>query len=176
MTKTTDTVTEETKDISLRSLAREAMEKADNNVQKAYPHCLAALKAEKTFYKEFVGSLVDRVCLEELHRIVRDDRRKLWDQAETAHAATPAERVAALARSNLMNLVLPNGRRLASATHADCMRYSEDYLKQGQTMCHMGRWLRLIGQSVPEGKTVHKVMSEERLHELREEAEKNGNE
>lgn len=173
---TTDTVSEKTEKISLRSLAREAMEKADNDVTKAHPVFLTALKAEKTLYKELVGSLVDQLCLEELHRVVRDDRRKLWDQAKTARTANPSERVAALARSNLMNLVLPNGKRLASATHADCMRYGEDYLKQGTTMCHMGRWLRLIGQSVPEGKTVHKVLSEERLHELREEAEKNGDE
>ncbi len=173
---TTKTITEKTETISLRSLARAAMGKAKNDVRKAHPVFLAAVKAEKEFYKELVGSLVEQICLDELHRVIRDDRRKLWDGAETARTAAPAARVAALARSNLMNFVLPNGKRLASATHAQCMLHSDDYLKQGNTMCHMGRWLRLIGQSVPVGQVVRKVLSEKRLHELREEAEKNGEE
>jgi len=171
-----DTAHKVIEDVSLRSLAREAMEKAKNDVRKAHPIFLAALKAQGKVYKELVDLLVERVCLDELHQVIRRDRATIWDRAEAAHTAASAERVAALARSNLMSFVLPNGKRLASATRAECMRYSEDYLKQGKTMCHMGRWMRLIGQSVSDGRTVQKVLSEERLHELREEAKENGNE
>ncbi len=170
---TTDTLTE---DVTLRSLAREAMETANNDVQKAHPLFLASIKAQEAFYKEFIGSIVDRICLDELHQVIRKDRAATWEAAEAVRTAGPAERIAALARANLLNFVLPNGKRIGAASGAECTDHGENYLKQGKTMCHLGRWLRLVGQSVPAGKRVSKVLSEERLHELREEAEKNEDE
>ncbi len=41
-------------------------------------------------------------------------------------------------------------------------------------MIHIGRWLRLTAQSVPDGKTVSDVLDEGRLQEIKEEAAKNG--
>ena len=161
--------------LSLRALARETLSDADGDRHKALPALVARLKAHKQLYSQVVDKLVERACLDELGNVVRDGRSTIWSGGG-ASATEASERVAALARSNLLNFALPNGKRLANASRAECMEYGDGYLKQGKTMCHLGRWLRLIGQSVPDGKVVHKVLSEERLNELREEAEKNGTE
>ncbi len=160
-------------ELTLRALAREALEDADGERHKALPALVARLKSHKELYSQVVGKLVKRACLDELGSIVRDERGTIWAGGHPG-ASEASERVAALARSNLLNFVLPSGKRLAHASRAECMQQGEDYLKQGLTMCHLGRWLRLIGQSVPDGEVVHKVLTEDRLNELRAEAEKNG--
>ena len=165
---------EKTEELTLRSLARETLEDADDDRHKALKALVARLKSHKELYKQVVGRLVERACLDELGNIVRDARGTIWAGGHTG-ASDAAERVKALARSNLLNFVLPSGKRVAYATPAECKLYGENYLKQGRTMCHLGRWLCLIGENVPEGKVVHLVLTEERLNELRAEAEKNGN-
>ena len=168
-------VAEKVEEATLRVLARETLDDADGDRRRALPALTARLRANKRLYKRLVDSLVEHACADELRHIIALNRSKIWEGGKFG-ASDASERVRALARSNLLNFVLPNGKRLAHASRAECMECSEDYLKQGRTMCHLGRWLRLIGQSVPEGKMVHKALSEERLNELRSEAEKNGNE
>lgn len=159
----------------LRALARQTLEDADGDRHEAVPALAARLKTYKELYSQLVDKLVKRACLEEIAAVVRSDRSTVWGGGHP-RMTEASDRVVALARSNLMNFVLTNDKRLADASGAECMESSEKYLKQGETMCHLGRWLRLIGQDVPDGKTVSKVLSEDRLNELRAEAEKNGNE
>lgn len=168
-------VAKKTEDLTFHALAREVLGDADGDRYKALPALVLRLKAHKVLYAQVVDNALEHACSDELRKIVQNDRSTIWEGGQPG-ASEASDRVVALARSNLLNFVLPNGKRLANASRAECMQHGENYLKQGKTMCHLGRWLRLIGQSVPDGKTVHKVMTEERLSELRAEAEKNGDE
>lgn len=170
--KVGEDVEEKVEELTLRALAKEALEDADDDRHKALLALVARLKAHKQLYKQVVEKLVARACLDELGYIVRDERSTIWAGGHPG-ASAASERVKALAQSNLLNFVLPSGKRVSDATPAECLEHGENYLKQGRTMCHLGRWLLLIGKNVPDGQTVHNVLTEERLNELRAEAEKN---
>jgi hypothetical protein len=78
----------------------------------------------------------------------------------------------AVASSLLDDVRLPNGRKLGDATREDLATAMAAYQIQADDAAVKHRWLRLIQQSVPPGKTVRQVLSDERLAELKAEARK----
>jgi hypothetical protein len=77
--------------------------------------------------------------------------------------------------SCLLDMPLAGGKKLRDAGRAEIMAQIERYEKQAGNMAHKARWLRLVLQSLPEGKLVGKVITEKRALELFEEA-RNGKE
>lgn len=62
------------------------------------------------------------------------------------------------ARIMLLDLKMPNGKRLRACTGGECLSLSKTY----------GRWLAAIAREVPEKQKVGEAVSEDRLHELYE--------
>lgn len=67
---------------------------------------------------------------------------------------------------------LPSGKKLGDATRADLQTALAAHEIQASDATIKHRWMRLILQSTPAGKTVREALTEERVKELREEARK----
>jgi len=81
--------------------------------------------------------------------------------------------VQALARSNLnslMNFPLEDGTLLGDSTHDKLTKMIGYYQSTARSSAVKAKWLLLVQQSLPDGKRVRDVMTNERLNELREEA------
>lgn len=164
----------EQQDVGLRSLARESLEAAGGDTDKATD----ALIARVTRSKSLFASLTERLVYNACHYAVRMEnglhRHRVWNSDQTT-AQEQKGRVVALARgtaNTLMDFPLPGGTRLADAYKGDVEAASEFYLGQASDMKKKGNWLQLISQHMPKLKTVSEVMDNARLAELRAEASK----
>lgn len=160
----------------LEDFAVDALENAKGDNVKASELMAKALKKKPTFCEQ----LILMGCAKVIQDVRLHSRRaamkvvSINSPGVQPGGQAAGRRLETMARSNLMNFVLPNNKRLAQAKREDIAAASDFYLKQGRTMVHHGRWLALCAQSVPAGKRLEDVMSEERLLELRNEAERNG--
>lgn len=76
-----------------------------------------------------------------------------------------------------MAFSLPESKKpLAKATREEVASAAEYYGKVGKTYIARAHWLRLVAQAVPDSQTVGAALSEERLRELQQEANKIGTE
>lgn len=126
---------------------------------------------EELFNRE---DLLDGVILwwftnnfESLLRLLRGADPKTPEASKKAVAAITNgldkamdKRATEKARIMLLDLKMPNGKRLRACTGAECLSLSKTY----------GRWLAAIAREVPEKKKVGEAVSEDRLHELYEAA------
>lgn len=69
-------------------------------------------------------------------------------------------KIKATARIMLMDLMMPNGKRLRACTGRECTRLGSS----------VGRWLSLIGKSIGPTQRVGEALSEDKLHEFYESA------
>jgi hypothetical protein len=90
-----------------------------------------------------------------------------------AKAAVTGNRNSAivLAASNLLLFPLPSGMKLGSATRAEITAAADHYAKLSADTGHKARWLTLIAQALGDGEKVSDKFTEERLAELKKEAE-----
>jgi hypothetical protein len=68
--------------------------------------------------------------------------------------------------SAFLDFWIGSGLRLRDAMRAQVAAKAADYGKRSADTGHKARWLTLIAQSIPEGKKVGAVLSEERVAEL----------
>jgi hypothetical protein len=130
---------------------------------------------EEIFF-EVMKPHVGRVCYDLLRDGTASRRGAIWKPtgsivANSAPARALREGVVALATSNLLLFPLPGGQRLGEASRADVAGASDFYGKQAKDMSHKSRWLTLIAQSLGDGEKVSDKFTEERLAELKREAE-----
>lgn len=88
--------------------------------------------------------------------------------ARAPDPATSKRRVMAMAKG-LMDFSLPGGCLLRHATRVVVSQAVEDYEHGAKKFAHRARWLRLVAQSLPPGKRVSDVLTEDRLVELEKE-------
>ena len=152
--------------------AGKVMREADGNLENAAKALVAWVRKDKVLKQALLEPLVEYACYHAVRRCQITSRDKVWNAPPPKPGMSDAQRVEALARSNLMLFALPiaNGKLLRDATRAEVSQASDFYGKQATDMAHKSRWLALIGQSLPDGKTVADTLSEDRLRELQEEA------
>ena len=112
-------------------------------------------------------------CHQAIALEIRKDRERVWTPPNVDRPGmTQQDRVRILAASNLLTFPLPGGKRLGDATRPEIEDAAEFYRKQSNDMAHKATWLRLVAQSIPDGKRAGAVLTDARLRELQQEAAK----
>lgn len=130
------------------------------------------VRKDSALRKHLLEPLITYACHQAVGIQIRQHRGRVWNgpRAVPKGAGDRAGRLEALAVEMLSSFPLPGGLPLAEATREDLAAAADFYAKQATDMAHKGRWLQLIGQSVPDGKRVRDVLTEDRLRELKKEA------
>lgn len=92
----------------------------------------------------------------EVVRLRKQEAEKITQDVRAAVNA----KIKSEARVMLMDLMMPNGRRLRNCTGRECTKLGSS----------VGRWLSLIGKSIEPTQRVGEALSEDKLHELYEAA------
>jgi hypothetical protein len=163
------------------ALAASSMDAAKGDVAKAAAAMEKAVRGDPVLREALTDPLIAGACMDAVRRIMREDRRTIWSgpsepivigKVPQADAAAQSARVAHLAAGNLLAFPLPGGKRLADATREDVSKAAGFYDSQARDMGVKARWLSLIAQSVPAGKTVAEALTDKRLRELQQEAQR----
>ena len=157
---------------TVATAAGRAMAEANGDIAAAAKRLQDWVRKNHTLKRALLDPLIEYACYNAVRRQLGEGRRKVWNAPKPVEGMSQADKVAILARSNLMLFALPiaNGKLLKDATREEVGQASEFYGKQATDMAHKSRWLALIGQIIPEGKIVGQVLSEGRLSELQDEA------
>lgn len=157
--------------LTLRQVALDALESTDWLVPDAVAALVKQIQKSRPLRDQLTAPLLERACTDYVEELHRHHRADVWSAATPAGKDNPG-RIHALAAGNLLTFRLAGGLPVANADRDDLRENSNRYLKQGRTMLHIGRWLRLTAEKVPEGKTVGQVLSAEDLQALKEKAER----
>lgn len=146
-------------------------------VQKALPPMVERVLADDTMRDQVMARLIEAECRRVLEAEIQ--RRHQEHKRQTgggplgqARSSDMAAWAGAVQSALLDNFRLPNGKRLGDANRGDLSTALASYETVAADATIKHRWLRLIQQSVPNGKTVREVLNESRVAELREEARK----
>lgn len=155
--------------------ARRALEDADGDVRTAAEMLERAVRMESPLRDALTDPLISGACWQAVSQQHRERRRQVWNSPKpvpTATAKQTAEqtaRVVQLAAGTLSMFPLPGGKRLAEATRSEVVAAADFYAQRSTDAGHKARWLQLVAQSIPDGKTAGDVLTDERLAELQAE-------
>lgn len=164
--------------VTIADVARKALGDANGNIDEAARMFEAAIRQSRSLRDQLTEPLIADACRVAVRKEVKDVRREVWtgSQSRAAGQSKPdaikaqAGRVVQLAAGTLAMFPLPGGKRLGEASREEISTAAEFYGRQAADMGAKARWLRLIAQSVPDGKKVSDVLSDARLRELQAEA------
>ena len=167
----------ETEVPSLMALARQALNESGGNQHNARLVLIERIYQDPVLSDAHFKPLLEQAVQEALSRVQRLANAQIREALEAPVNPTMPHnaRLRWLARANLMNYRLSNGTPVSDASRGDLVKDGDFHIKQGRTMLHTGRWMRLVGQHLPNGKIVRQAMNEERLHELWKESENDDN-
>jgi hypothetical protein len=173
MLQATVTNNEQTQAPNLHHLAKIALQECDGDTAKAAKRLLRKLKSNKALLAAITEQAVTEASKAFVSHKMRDYR------AQVVHLAVNNTRddVIALSRgiaNSLLEFPLAGGKKLRDASSEEVAIQANRYEQIADDTGHKARWLRLVAQSVPHGKTVGESVSEERVNELFLEARKNG--
>jgi hypothetical protein len=149
--------------------ARLALEKALGDTSQAARLLADEVRKNKSLRVALLDPLIEYACHQAVNLECRNNRDKVWSPRNIMRG-TEADGVRAVAARNLLIFPLPGGKALGVANRAEIEFAAEFYRKQSDDMSHKSRWLRLVAQSVPDGKKAEDVLSNDRLAELQKEA------
>jgi len=160
----------------VREAAKAALDASDGDVRSATIVLERAVRNDRMLRDALTEPLIASACYDAIRNACQTERRKIWEPSKeklVKTRVTGAHRVVQLAAGNLLTFPLPGGKKLREATRADISKAADFYASQSDDMAVKARWLRLVLQSVPDGKKVGDVLSDERLRELQREASRN---
>ncbi|WP_312595489.1 hypothetical protein [Brevundimonas sp.] len=155
--------------------ARRALADAGGDVREAARMLEIAARSTLPLRDALTDALVAGACWDAVNGQVRKERQRIWSAPRAVEAAPnrqsqeQASRVVHLASGTLKMFPLPGGKRLGEATRSEIAAAAGFYERQAGDMAHKARWLQLVAQSVPEGKTAGQALTDERLAELQAE-------
>jgi hypothetical protein len=153
--------------------ARRALEDAKGDVRNATAMMQEAVRLSRQLRDMLTEPLIANACYDAVRAQCHKERRKVWQPPVEQLRKSKVEgafRVVQLAAGTLLMFPLPGGKKLGEATREEISAATSFYDSQAGDMAHKARWLRLVAQSVPDGKTVGEVMTDARLRELQEAA------
>lgn len=160
----------EDEEVSLRSIARQALRDNDGRTKEAIQTVVERLQADKRLMREVVAQAVVVAATELVNHHMHEERR-----AVMVSAARARDGVMALANGikfSILDFTLDGGVKLRDATPDQVNKSADRYESIGRDVGQKARWLRLIVKGVPQGKRVGEVVSEKRAQELFDEASK----
>ena len=152
--------------------ARAAFASADGDVREATRRLEEAVRANRRLRDELTEPLIAEACYAAVRRQCRSARQSVWRTSRrelTRRHVDGARRVLRHAET-LLAFPLLGGRHLGEAQREEITAAAEFYAAQAGDMAIKARWLQLVAQSLPKGRKVADVLTEERLRELREAA------
>lgn len=143
--------------------------------QNALPKMVERVLADPDMRDEVLARVIEAQCSRILEAAVNEkhqaEKRRTGGGPIGRLRANNAENHAAAVADALMDTFkLPGGVKLGDATRKDLTTALASYEMQTADLSIKHRWLRLVQQSVPEGRRVRDVLTEERVAELRAEA------
>lgn len=146
-------------------------------VQKALAPMLERVNADPDMMAQIMARLVEGECRRLLETAISEkhaaEKRRTGGGPLGAQRSSDMTAWANAVESALLDgFKLPNGKKLGDATRSDISAALASYEIQASDFAVKHRWMRLIQQSVPDGKRVRDVLTEERVAELRAEAKK----
>lgn len=153
--------------------AKAALEANNGDVKAATAALEQRVRASRALRDMLTDPLISNACYDAIRRQCHVERRQVWSPPVEKLVATRvagAHRVVKLAAGNLLTFPLPGGKKLGEATRAEVAQAANFYQSQSDDMGHKARWLQLVQQSIPDGKTVADVLNDKRLRELQKEA------
>ncbi len=171
--------------ITLHDIVAEVMEEAKGDTNAATLALMTKARTNPELYRELTEDYLLQAC----HAVIRlyvtqHLRPRAWEGgAEIAPAATGVHkqsdqrggRLLALARvhaAGLLSFHLPinNQPMLKDATREKVREAAEYYLRLAADFAPKGKFLSLVADKLPEGKTVAEVFSEKQLQALQKKA------
>ena len=159
-------------DRTIHNLAREALNECGGDTKLATQKLVAWLNSDKALMKNVVSHAIYEAARTAINQKMANARQRLASAAE--RVLSGKDSVMALAggiAASLLDFPLAGGVKLATATREQVIEAADRYESTAIDAKHKSQWLRLIAQSVPEGKTVGDVLSDARALELWKEAE-----
>lgn len=159
---------------SLTDAARIALATADGEVRRATDLLYERAMTDQAFLDHHFREAIRTACYAAVSGCVRQERRAVFAMPQPTSPERRAQ-INALASGSirsLMDFPLPGGKRLGDATRGEVSEAADAYGKQARDMAWKSRWLGHIAQSLPDGKRVADVLTDERLEELRAEVGK----
>jgi hypothetical protein len=164
---------------ALGALARDALEEVNGSAEKATSRLIALLKNDNLLLQQVVEAAVTDAVSHRVQHNIRNNRAAIVRSIDSQRSALTVDRergkdrVVAFAEaisSCLLDMPLAGGKRLRDVGRLEVMDQIDRYEKMAGSMTHKARWLRLIAQSLPDGKQVGNIITEKRALELFEEA------
>lgn len=162
--------------------AKAALDDAKGDLSGAAKMMEQAVRASSSLRTAVTDPLIAQACYDAVRRQIKWARREAWTGTKHRGSQSTPEviqaqqsRVVHLAAGTLAMFPLPGGKRLGEATREEIVAAADFYGRQASDMGAKARWLRLIGQSLPDGKRVSDVLTDKRLRELQAEAQSDGN-
>lgn len=162
---------------------KKALEATGGDFERAVTLLEKRVRANARLRSELLEPFITQACRDAVRQEVRLVRREVWTgtrsgtppKPQVTPSPRPAKsdsRVVYLAKGNLAMFPLPGGKPLGEATREEVADAAAFYSRQSADMGAKARWLSLIAQSLPAGRTVAEVLTDERLTELQAEARK----
>ena len=156
---------------TVAAAARMALSKHSGNAVMAARELGAMVDRDAKLKAALLEPLMQYACTQAVNKQIHENRDKSWTPRDIARThVSDADRVSALAAGTLMMFPLPGGKMLGESKREDISIAVDFYHKQSVDMGHKARWLRLVSQSLPDGKSVAQVLNEKRLRDLQAEA------
>lgn len=155
------------KTITIRSLAREALQAANGDIRAAIESMVKHLLADRRALKEVVAEAIMIASSTSAQLVHRGKRRQVFGVGQgQSTIAVLADGI----RAALLDFPLAGGVLLRHASRAEVSAQANIYEEQGRVHMARARWLRLIAQSVPDDRAVGDVITDARAIELWNEA------
>lgn len=130
---------------------------------------------------ELMQQIMRRVVETECRRLLEADIQTRHQAMKRSTGGGPlgsrssdmTEWAGAVQNALLDGFTLPGGKLLGDADRRDLGAAMSAYATQATDATIKHRWLQLVQQSVPDGKTVRQVLTDERVAELRDLARRN---
>jgi len=159
-----------TQNATISELAEQSLLKGGGSVHVGAQIMAQEIKNHLDLYVELMDPLVQGACYDRLRRVTRNDREANWTPPN--YQGDNTSKITHLAAGTLMMFTLPTaGNKLIKMADRTEIEYAAKwYESSADNMTFKARWLRLVADGLPDGKTVGKHFSETELRKLQEQA------
>jgi hypothetical protein len=154
--------------------ARRAVKEGGGDPRSATDILEAAVRKDQRLRDAIMAPLVRQACYSVVSAEIRRERSTVWNSTPKERVErigrSQTQRVIQLAAGTLLMFPLPGGVKLGEATRVQIAEAATFYGRQASDMSDKARWLRLVAERVPEGKTAGQVFTDQALRDLQAEA------
>lgn len=154
----------------LSESVKQAFDASGGDVVRASQMLAEMATQNQELYLLLTESYLKQACYDSVRKHCQSVRARIWN-APNYEQSGKNSKVRALRHANmLMDLPLPNGKRIGDATKADLLDAADAYNKQASKMTAEAAWWRMIATRINGKQMVKNVLTEKHLRALKEKA------